>query len=334
MTAPKPILLAETDWKFDSIPTNELEACCLYEYSRAYFDQSQTLQKLRARWQAYQAWRKAHTDPLRTRWEAYQILEYEYNQSLKSNRPPLPKPVCPPLPIPKPTKTPINHKIGQMAHEYARLILSARQGFAAPMDFRTFPAVPWQELPKRPRWEAWPVQDGIRAAEDRQRGQKYKGDRFHIETLEQLAPANITDLPGWIYYHEFFHRHHSLSNTQHGFFSINWDYPLPEIERAFGQWLREQANIRKVKPTITPGPSRGQWKDKLRWLGALRFKKHYPYRDLVDSGDDALKIMPAPYFYYPALRANAAKAARLISEMFPSEHEAAKIAALPTEKLE
>ena len=137
----------------------------------------------------------------------------------------------------------------------------------------------------------------------------------------------------WIDYHEFFRRGQNLSNSEHGFFAINWDYPVPEIRHAFGEWLQEQAEKRKAKPTINPSPSRGQWRDKLRWLGALRVKNHYRYRDLVDPTDSSLKV-DAPYFYYPALRTNATRAAHLISEMFPSEPEAAKIASLPAEELE
>ena len=326
MSAPKPILLAETEWDFRSVPSDEIEACCLYEYSREYFKQSATLQRLRIRWENYHVWRKAHTDPLRLQWEAYQAWQYDPHNKQS-------KPKCPPMPIPKPPKTPKNHKIGQMANHYASLILSARHGFAAPTDFHTFPAVPWRELPTRARWENWPREHGIWKAEGRQRRCRYKGDRFHIETLAQLAPPNIRSLADWIDYHEFFRRGQNLSNTEHGFFAINWDYPVPEIRHAFGEWLQEQAEKRKAKPTINPSHSRGQWRDKLRWLGALRVKNHYRYRDLVDPTDSSLKV-DAPYFYYPALRTNATRAAHLISEMFPSEPEAAKIASLPAEELE
>jgi hypothetical protein len=299
MIATKPILLAETEWKFDSVPTSELEACCLYEYSREYCRQSQTLKELRARWEKFEAW-----------WGA---------QKGKKPRPPVPG----------------RHKIGLLANEYAARILSARQKFAVPIDFRTFPDLTWQDLRQQPRLgRGWPVKHRICQVKDQQRRREYKGDRFHIETLAQLAPANITDLPGWIYYHEFFHRHHSLSNTQHGFFAINWDWPSAEIRRAFGQWLQEQANKRKDKPKINPRPSRGQWKDKLRWLGALRVKNHYDYRDLVDATDLSLKDNKAPYFYYPALRNAVKKAEHLISETFPSENEAAQIASMQVEKLE
>jgi hypothetical protein len=362
--------LSEKEWKFDSVPPDEIEACFYYEYSREYFKQSHTLQKLRVRWEAYRAWLKAHTHPLRARWQAYQVLQYEYKKSLESGKPPLPKPEPPPpMPLPKYPATPKKHEIGFIAEDYAERILSARQGFATPFDFRTFPAVSWQDLPKRPGRESWPLERGIQYAKQRQQRRKYRGDRFHIETLAQLEPPKIMTFPDWIEYHHWFRRDQDLSHTEYGFFAINWDYPVPEIRRAFSEWLNEQANERKGRPKASPSPtdyglehgmfgilgnldyfrpayypspefceerkgepkrppSRGQFKDKLRWLGALRVKKHYHYSELVDYPDANLKV-EAPYKQYPDLCAAAKKAEHLISKMFPPEKEAAQIASGP-----
>jgi hypothetical protein len=214
-----------------------------------------------------------------------------------------------------------------LAHEHANRILSARLGFSAPIHFRTFPALSWQELRVRSRREAWPIRHGTGQAEDRQRMRDFMGDRFHIETLAQLEPANIKSLPVWIHYHQSFRRDQDLSKTDYGFFAINWDYPLPEIRRAFARWLEERESVRKSKPRVIR-KSRGNFKDKLRWLGALRIKNHYRKRDLVDYNDSKLKP-DAPYRHYPDLVKKAKKAGHLISEMFPSEKEAAQLAAQP-----
>jgi len=339
MIAPKPIPLAEKEWKFDSVPPDELEACFFYEYGREYFKQSRTLQKLRARWEAYEAWRKAHTHPLRAQWSAYQAWQFEHNRPPNSKRPPMPptpmpkRPPMPPLPLPKYLPTPKKHEIGLVANDYAQDILSGRHRFAAPIDFRTFPAVSWQDLPTRPEFESYPFEFGIRQAEERQRKRKHGSDRFHIETEAQFAPAaEIRGLQGWIEYHHWFRRDQDFSNTEYGFFAINWDYPPSEIRRAFREWLKQRERERKGKPKANPSPSRGQWRDKLHWLGALRVRNHYRYRDLVDSSDGGLK-MPAPYNYYPALRNAAKKAEHLISETFPSENEAEQITSTPLEQL-
>lgn len=284
--------LSKTEWCFDSVPPSEIEACYFYEYSREYFRQSPTLQNLRDRWQAFRNWRRDQRSP-------YQ-------------------------PVPK------WHKTGLLAEVIARRILKSKSGHRVAFDFRNFPSKTWQDLRDEIRQEAWPIEHGMWEVEEQQQKRKRNTDRFHIETLAQLEPTNIRNLPTWIHIHRVFRHDQNLSKTEYGFFAINWDYPLPEIRRAFANWLKERASVIKAKPGVIR-KSRGNFKDKLRWLGALRVRNHYRKRDLVDYAESKLKL-DAPYRHYPDLVDNAKKAKRLISEMFPSEKGAAEIVAQPIEE--
>jgi len=283
--------LSEKEWDFNAVPADEIEACYLYEYGREYYKRSPVLHRLREKWQAFEHWQVANAK--------------------KKPRPAIPK----------------KHELGFLAPRHAGRIMAWRWGYTTPFDLRTFPDLSWQDLRVRPDSQAWPVKHGKWEAEERRHKLKCRSDRFHIETLAQLQPANIKSLSTWIGYHEWFHLGQGLSNTEYGFFAINWDHSLPEIQRAFGDWLQEQAGERIRKPKFA-FRSRGQEKDKLRWLGAFRVRHHYRKRDLVDHADSKLKI-PAPYHHYPDLVEAAKKAEDLLAEMFPSEDEAAQLLTRP-----
>jgi len=274
--------LARTEWDFDSVPQDEIEPCCLYEYAREYFKDSRVLKNLRRQWQVYEEWRTAGKPP-------------------RNRRP----------------------SLGRLAEVRAWRVINSR-GNHIPMAFQTFPTMSWQDLRQRPGLESWPVKDGKWEAVESDRRRKRASDRFHIETLAQLEPANIRSLPVWMHCHEWLHRV-DLTNTEYGFFAVDWNYPLPEIRLAFETWLEEYTKTRKSKPTII-SPSRGQFRDKLRLLGGLRFKEHYRKKDLVAYDDSKLKIEPAPYKHFPDLVDAATKAKGLLREMFPSEAEAKQIA--------
>ena len=287
--------LRETEWKFDAVPPDEIEGCYFYEYSCEYFKHSRTLQDLRTRWVASEAWSAAH-------WR-------------DKPRPPIT----------------IQRVDGLLAYTVAERILNSRLGYPLAFIFQSFPSVPWQEL-RSETAETLPVAWGKLATADRRR-ERRRNTRLHIETQAQLEPANIGTLPAWIRHHEFYRRGQDLSNTEYGFFAINWDYPPSEIRRAFGDWLEERRTEGKRKPRIRH-KSRGEARDKLRLLGALRVKEHYRKRELAppcDSRDSNLKV-DAPYSHYPDLVVAANKARRLIAEMFPSEREAAQLAAAPFEQ--
>ncbi len=284
--------LSENEWKFDLVPADQLESCYLYEYSREYFRRSPTLKGLRNRWESYERWRRKR-DP--------------------KERPPIPE----------------EHSTGHLANLYLQRILEVRLGYSIPVFLPSFPDLPWQELRAQPGLKSWPFKQAVEEARERQRKRTWRSDRFHIETLAQLEPPHIHSLPAWVDYHQFFGRDQDLSHTEYGFFAVNWDFPVPQIIRAFREWIEERASKNKPTPKFI-SKSRGQWRDRLHWLGALRVKNHYRKRDLVDYNESNLKV-GAPYCHYPDLIEAAKKAERLMSEIFPSETEAAEIASRPLE---
>jgi hypothetical protein len=279
------------EWNFDLVPADEIEVCFYYEYAREYFSRSPTLQRLRQQWLDLEKW-----------WN---------RRGRKKPRPPVPE----------------KHRVGLSAPDYAWKIINLCSGFNVSFDFRSFPELGWQELRKYQDRRAWPAKHGKWEAERKQKQRDQRSDRFHIETLTQLGPANIRSLPVWIHYHEFFRPGQDLSDTEYGFFAVNWDYPLPAIKRAFNGWLEERAKLGKRRPRFVRR-SRGQFNDRLRWLGALRVRRHYRRRDLIDYGNSNLKV-DAPYSHFPDLVKAAKKAERLVVKMYPPEAEAARIAAAP-----
>jgi Arc/MetJ-type ribon-helix-helix transcriptional regulator len=285
--------VSDKEWDFKAVPKEELEACFLYEYSREYFKRSSVLRELRELWRQYHEWRNANR---RRKWDS-----------------------------------PISRKkeLGLLAHEHIERILAARLGYSTPFDLRTFPDLPWQDMQNLPKPRDWVIRQAISQAAQRRQKQKSRSDRLHIETLAQLEPPNIKTLDDFIHYHDFFHRDRSRSNTEYGFFAIDWSYPEPEIRKAFCEWLKERAGKRCQSPGVIRA-SRGQAADKLNWLGAFRIRKHYRKRALVEYVDSRLKVR-APYSHYPDLVKAGNKAKDLIARLFPSEVEAAKIEAQPFE---
>jgi hypothetical protein len=249
LAAPPPPL-SEKEWNFDSVPSDQLEACYFYEYSREYFKQSPALQTLRDHREKFQEW-----------WCA---------QKNKFPHPPVPK----------------KHQNGFLAPERAARILELKLGHRVPFDFQSFPAVNWQDLGDLTKTL------GIEMAEER--AAKKKDTPRFIPKPGEFCTFEV-ERP------------------------INLHWPLPKIQQAIRQSLEARAGMPPAPP------SRGQFKDKLRWLGALRVKNHYRYSDLVDYPESQMKVK-APYKHYPDLMEAAKKAKGLILEMFPSENEAAQIA--------
>jgi len=109
-------------------------------------------------------------------------------------------------------------------------------------------------------------------------------------------------------------REEDISQIESGFLKINWNYPDGELKRAFAKWLSEERKDREKRglTEIKYQPKgRGGFRDRLNWLGALRVKKHYPKRQLVDHADTNLKV-DAPYCHLPDLLKCAKKAAKLL----------------------
>ena len=286
--------LHKSEWDFRQVPKDELEACYLFEYAREFFKVSATMQGLRKSWERYKNDDKGR-----------RILATEQAEDLLRTH-------CPNFPL---------------------------------LDFDYFPTTPWQDLPilqigpsKCLRWDlrqkaAEHVNDWSR------RFRKSRFDRLYMATLRQLEPLNSPpqdlldllaarprseDLPESLAlagakFANWNLRRPPSEHTEYGLFAINWSYSDPEIKRAFAEWLADQ---RKKRDKLGLGGSktagnRGGFKDKLNWLGALRVKKHYRFKELVDHADTNLKA-DAPYCHYPDLREAAERATHEIARMFPT----------------
>jgi hypothetical protein len=220
-----------------------------------------------------------------------------------------------------------------MARRKALDLLRTRCENLPYIDFDFFPNTAWQDLPVLPRTEYRGFEIDLRQEATEQvnewaaRNRKCHSDRLHIETLRESAPPNIRTIEAFRRYHDIFNDmwgKQDLSNTEYGFFAINWNFKNSQIVNAFTDWLSDQRKARKdiglkdAKPTV----SRGGFADKLKWLGALRvfefYKKHRRLKEWVSYPDQMLNIN-APYCYYPDLLDAAKKATKEINRLFPSQ---------------
>jgi hypothetical protein len=97
-----------------------------------------------------------------------------------------------------------------------------------------------------------------------------------------------------------------VAMLDYGFFAIDWTCDFDALKKQVCGWLKQQHAER-----IKRRPSRGQMRDQLRWLGALRVKEHYGRRNLVKSNFRNVRV-EAPYKKLPDLYANAKKALKII----------------------
>ncbi len=276
--------LSALEWNFTAVPDDQLEACYLYEYAREFSKTSKHFKKFQKEWN--HPANKPNGTYLMALGKIWDLLQA----------------ICKNFPY-------IN------------------------LDY--FPKTVWQDLPILPetaqrgfiinlRQEATEYVNGWAS-----RHRKRHSDRLHIETLRQCEPPNIYSIEAFRDYHEFFHdtlSKQDLGNTEYGFFAIDWNFKNSQIIEALTDWLNNQREARKViglkeaKQTI----SRGAFRDKLNWLGALRVKNHYPYKDLVEYPDGRIKLNSnplerAPYSHYPDLCKAARKAEQEIAKMFPKD---------------
>jgi hypothetical protein len=258
------------------VPGAQLEACYLYEYAREFFERSKLLQGFQKEW----------SDPAKKQ-------SGKYLQAMLK----------------------------------AWDLLKTRAEMFPPVDFDYFPNVAWQDLPVLSKTAHRGFEIDLReeatthVTEWVNRTRKSHSDRLHIETLRQCEPANIHSLEAFRDYHEFFHERlgkQDLGNTEYGFFAINWNFKKSQVVGAFAHWLNDQLEarrtlaLREAKPKV----SRGGFRDKLNWLGALRVKNHFRKKDLVGYDDTNLKV-DAPYCHYPDLLDAAKKVEQEIERLFP-----------------
>jgi hypothetical protein len=183
--------------------------------------------------------------------------------------------------------------------------------------FWLFPDTPWQSIGNKER---------VLLAKDfnfYRHPNEQRFEKLTIHTLRELEAANVTSIEAFAYVQEL-SSDEELDQTEYGFFAINWNYPDGEIENAFESWLngqREERTKRGLTEIKHRKTARGGFRDKLRWLGALRVMNHYRPGQLadlpikvVDNPSWRLKV-PAPYSYLSDLYEAAKKAQRLIDGM-------------------
>jgi hypothetical protein len=177
-----------------------------------------------------------------------------------------------------------------------------------------FPNTPWQNLDESVRSKL----AGDLNHQVRDYLKRLPRHKLSIYTAEQLALFNVNSMDIFRLCHDVGQQ--DVSQTEYGFFAINWNYPNPEIERVFSKWLSDQRDGRdkrglsgvKYKPK-----GRGGFRDVLNWLGALRVRERYPNSELVDHSNpnrpEHYLVVAAPYSHLPDLYEAAKKADQVLA---------------------
>src|ERR1017187_1563834 len=185
------------------------------------------------------------------------------------------------------------------------------------LTFRDFHNRSWYSLPPGIRHEA------VQIALYKKEFSKGKDLMcLSIHTIRELKPYGHTTMQFFQWRDE--NRRASDSKTggriydrgavEYGFFSINWNSGVGVLKEQFAEWVDLQLKVlKKGHPVGQRKPSRGQLRDQLRWLGALRIKEHCGYKNLADQNLPKLRVC-APYNNRNDLYENAAKASRKIVE--------------------
>ncbi len=179
--------------------------------------------------------------------------------------------------------------------------------------FHDYPAISYEWFPKQP-WQALNKEIRQTHSDEVKEGLHHYWNnlphgKLSIHTLRELEGANVKAIGSFQWTHECLHQE-EISETEYGFFAINWNHDNSDIKDAFGKWLTEQRNERQQRGLTGIKhikKSRGGFKDRLNWLGALRVVEFYPAAMLTDYPDSNLKI-DAPYSHAPDLYENAKKA--------------------------
>jgi hypothetical protein len=182
-----------------------------------------------------------------------------------------------------------------------------------------FPDVPWQRLDEKLRSKV--VKKTTKGLQHYWKRLSF--GKLHIQTLRNMEATfrnvegvNTRSVETFRYFHEIF-RTEGISETEYGFFAINWSYRDSEIRRAFEQWLSDERDGRKRRGLIHIAPKprgRGGFRDQLNCLGALRVREHYPREQLADH-PYRLKISARPYSNLPDLYEAAKKAGKLLGNL-------------------
>jgi hypothetical protein len=175
---------------------------------------------------------------------------------------------------------------------------------------REFEKRTWYSLPANVRSEA------VRSNRDRAEWQRrVPTPAILMRSFRELPPSrNPAPISSaWV---EFLREYPLIwltgGNVDYGFFAIDWDARLPVLKKQILTWLKERhTNRRNVEHVRQSKPSRGQLRDQLRWLGALRCKEHYGRKHLTNGNEPRINV-PAPYRHVPDLYVNASKAKNIL----------------------
>jgi hypothetical protein len=171
-----------------------------------------------------------------------------------------------------------------------------------------FPGTPWQGLDQKVR--------SALVGEVNNGPQHYWNSLpIHKLSIETMKFDKNVGANGTLRYVPQPFREEDISQTESGFFAINWNYPDAELRRAFAKWLSEERKDRVSRglTEIKYKRKRGGFIDRLRSLGALRVVNHYRTNQLVDyEAQDAKLKVAAPYRYSSDLYESAKKAGKLL----------------------
>lgn len=204
-------------------------------------------------------------------------------------------------------------KEGSPAGQFGVLMCACFPYMASKFD-KWFPDTPWQKLDENVRSTL--VDDLHEAVCNYLK--RLPRHKLSIYTAEQLALFNVSSFDIFQLCHDVGQQ--DVSQTEYGFFAINWNHADAEIERLFANWLSEQRNGRHKRglPGVKYKPKgRGGFRDQLNWLGALRVRERYLNSELVDHSNpnraDHYLVVAAPYSHLPDLYENAKKADQVLA---------------------
>jgi hypothetical protein len=277
---PARTILDRKEWDFDQIPADQLEACFCYEYGRELTKQWPRLLKLLSMVKARAALPGGHRDSS------------------------------------KETKT----------FRLIRKILSHRFGAFPTVLLRFFPDICWESLDIERRSMA------VEQVKNYERGRRY--NRITIKILKKSESLDISSLRE-LAYHNDPYSFEAMDQTAYCGIAINLSYSDTEIAKEFRLSLKEvreeherlrfpsihRAFSRVMASETKPAEllkhrkkGRGGYRDKLRWLGALRVLHYYSPSQLGEYPDSNVKV-DGPYSHLPDLYDAAKKAQSLLNEI-------------------
>jgi hypothetical protein len=212
-----------------------------------------------------------------------------------------------------------------------------QRGFESTLGQRGFESKSWYDLPRTVR------EAGVRSIRERSHWRDSGlATSVLLRTIRELEPLGTKTSDGFLcsneellrelvrheklFLYEIFHSRFYGKKIERGFFVIDWSADLGVLKKQVFEWLEKQHSERKKVPPIAKHkPSRGQLRDQLRWLGALRVKEHYGPRRLTHGNEPKL-IVAAPYKWKNDLYDAAKKAKKILDDRISEGMQALVIA--------